>query len=87
MCAYRDAQTRNLKIQILSIFAYRHTMKKLQAFHEPYVKVSMRQIKVARSHYFNYIANSSLSSFLYILISITVSHQKVDLFTTDYCIL
>lgn len=50
MCAYRDAQTRNLKIQILSIYAYRHTMKKLQAFHEPYEKVSMRQIKLARSH-------------------------------------
>lgn len=50
MCAYRDAQTRNVKMQILSIYAYRHTMKKLQAFHEPYEKLSMRQIKLARSH-------------------------------------
>lgn len=50
MCAYRDAQTRNVKRQILSIYAYHHTMKKLQAFHEPYEKVSMRQIKLARLH-------------------------------------
>ncbi|CAB3997609.1 Hypothetical predicted protein [Paramuricea clavata] len=50
MCAYRDAQTRNVKRQILSIYAYHHTMKKLQAFHEPYEKVSMRQIKLSRLH-------------------------------------
>lgn len=50
MCAYRDAQTRNVKRQILSIYAYRDTMKKLQAFHEPYERVCMRQIKLARLH-------------------------------------
>ena len=45
MSAYRDA-----KLQVLSIYAYRHTMKKLQEFHEPYERVSLRQIKMARAH-------------------------------------
>ena len=50
MSAYRDAQTKNVKLQILSIYAYQHTMKKLQEFHEPYERVSLRQIKMARAH-------------------------------------
>ena len=50
MSAYRDAQTKNVKLQVLSIYAYRHTMKKLQEFHEPYERVSLRQIKMARAH-------------------------------------
>ena len=50
MSAYRDAMTKNVKIQILSIYAYRYTMKLLQKFHEPYEKISLRQIKRARSH-------------------------------------
>ena len=42
--------TKNVKIQIISIYAYRHTMKLLQKFHEPYEKISLRQIKRARLH-------------------------------------
>ena len=42
--------TKNVKIQILSIYAYRYTMKLLQKFHEPYEKISLRQIKRARLH-------------------------------------
>ena len=38
------------KLQVLSIYAYRHTMKKLQEFHEPFERISLRQIKVARAH-------------------------------------
>ena len=50
MSAYRDAQTKNVKLQVLSIYAYRHTVKKLQEFHEPYERISLRQIKLARAH-------------------------------------
>ena len=50
MCAYREASSKNVKRQILSIYAYCHTMKTLQAYHEPYEKISIRQIKLARSH-------------------------------------
>ncbi len=47
MSAYRNAATKNLKTQILSIYAYRYTMTALQRFHEPYGKISLRQIKRA----------------------------------------
>ena len=50
MSPYRDAMRKNVKIQIISIYAYRHTMKLLQKFHEPYEKISLRQIKRARLH-------------------------------------
>ena len=50
MSAYGDAMTKNVKIQMLSIYAYRYTMKLLQKFHEPYEKISLRQIKRARLH-------------------------------------
>ena len=50
MSAYRDAMTKNVEIQILSIYAYRCTMKLLQKFHEPYEKISLRQTKIARLH-------------------------------------
>lgn len=50
MTAYSNAPTRNLKTQILSIYAYDYPIKKLQALHEPYTKVSQWQIKRARAH-------------------------------------
>ena len=50
MSAYRDAMAKNAKIQILSIYAYRYTMKLLQKFNEPYKKISLRQIKRAGLH-------------------------------------
>ena len=50
MSACRDAMTKNVKIQIVSIYAYRYTMKLLQKFPELYEKISLRQIKRARLH-------------------------------------
>ena len=50
MSAYRDASTKNVKTQILSIYAYRYTMKVLQGYHQTYEKISLRQIKQARAH-------------------------------------
>ena len=50
MTAYAQAPTKNLKTQILSIDAYEHTIAVLQKIHEPYAKVSQRQIKRARAH-------------------------------------
>ena len=50
MSAYHNVQTKNVKLQILSIYAYQHTMKKLQELHEPYERVSLRQIKMVREH-------------------------------------
>lgn len=48
--AFTEAPTRNLKTQILSIYAYEYSMTKLQTLHEPYVKLSKWQIKRARAH-------------------------------------
>ena len=50
MQAYKNAPTRNLKTQILSLYAYRYPMKKLQQLHEPYESISTWQIKKARTH-------------------------------------
>ena len=50
MTAYAQAPTKNLKTQILSIYAYEQTIAVLQKIHEPYAKVSQRQIKRARAH-------------------------------------
>ena len=45
MTAYAKAPTRNLKTQILSIYAYEYPMNKLQSLHQPYAKLSKWQIK------------------------------------------
>ncbi len=37
-------------MKVLSIYAYEHTIAVLQKIHEPYAKVSQRQIKRARAH-------------------------------------
>ena len=50
MQAYKNAPTRNLKTQILSLYAYRYPMKKLQKLHEPYESITTWQIKRARAH-------------------------------------
>ena len=50
MSAYRHASTKNVKTQILNIYAYRYTMKVLQGYHEAYEKISLRLIKQARGH-------------------------------------
>ena len=48
--AYRQAPTKNLKTQILSIYALRYTSNELKAMHAPFEKLSDRQIKKARTH-------------------------------------
>ena len=48
--AYRQAPTKSLKTQILSIYALRFTSRELKAIHSPFEKLSDRQIKKARSH-------------------------------------
>lgn len=51
--AYKNAPTRNLKTQILSIYAYRYPNEKLKRLHEPFERLSDRQIKRAREHAHN----------------------------------
>lgn len=50
MTAYKNATSKNLKKQILSLYAFRYPAKTLQAVHLPYGKLSNWQIKQARSH-------------------------------------
>jgi hypothetical protein len=50
MIAHRDAPTRNLKTQILSIYDYRFPTKKLIELHKPYGNVTNWHIKRARAH-------------------------------------
>ncbi|CAB4011595.1 Hypothetical predicted protein [Paramuricea clavata] len=50
MTAYANAPTRRLKLHILSIYAYRYTVKTLIRLHEPYAKVTKWQINQARTH-------------------------------------
>ena len=50
MTAFASAPTRNLKIQILSLYAHRYPIRKLAALHEPYGKVTHWQIRQARQH-------------------------------------
>ena len=50
MLAYQNAKTRNLKLQILSLYAHRYPVKQLQEIHEPYGRITTWQIKMARKH-------------------------------------
>ena len=50
MAAYREAPTRKLKLQILSLYAYSYTTKKLMDLHEPYERLTKWKIKQARAH-------------------------------------
>ena len=50
MQAYKNAPTGNLKTQILSLYAYRYPMERLQKLHEPFESITMWQIKRARAH-------------------------------------
>ena len=47
--AYRQAPTKSLKMQILSIYALPFTSRELKGIHTPFEKLSNRQIKKARS--------------------------------------
>ena len=50
MTAFAKAPTRNLKTQILSIYAYEYSMSTLKKVHQPYGEVTEWQIKRARHH-------------------------------------
>ena len=50
MIAYKNACTRNLKRQILSLYAYRYPMHTLKKIYEPFGNLSTWQIKQARFH-------------------------------------
>jgi hypothetical protein len=50
MTAYKNASTRNLKRQILSLYAYRYPVHTLKKIHEPFGNLSTWQIKQARFH-------------------------------------
>ena len=50
MTAYRDAPTKSVKLQILSLYAYRFSTEKLMRYHEPYEPMTRWQIKQARKH-------------------------------------
>ena len=45
MTAYKHAKTKNLKKQILSLYAYRYPISMLQKIHQPYGKLSTWEIK------------------------------------------
>ena len=49
MTAYKNAKTRNLKKQILSLYAHRYPLTKLKKIHQPYGSLSTWAIKQARS--------------------------------------
>ena len=50
IAAYKQAPTRSLKTQILSIYGLRYSARFLEKMHEPFAKLSDRQIKKARAH-------------------------------------
>ena len=50
MQAYSAAKTRNVKTQILSLYAYRYPERMLQRIQEPFAKLTSWQIKRARAH-------------------------------------
>ena len=50
MTAYKNTSTRNLKRQILSVYAYRYPVHTLKKTHEPFGNLSTWQIKHARFH-------------------------------------
>ena len=50
MTAYHSAPKRNLKTQILSIYATRYPADNLKKMHESFEKLSDRQIRKARAH-------------------------------------
>ena len=50
MTADENAKTKNLKRQILSLYADRYPMNMLKTIHQPYGKLSTWEIKQARSH-------------------------------------
>ena len=50
MTAHREAPTRKLKTQILSLYCYEFSSKKIIEIHEPYERITAWQVKKARAH-------------------------------------
>ena len=50
MQPYKNASTKNVKMQILSLYAYHYPVKVLREMHKPYTKITEWQIKWARAH-------------------------------------
>ena len=50
IAAYKQAPTKNLKMQILSIYALQYSSSKLKEMHAPFENLINRQIKKARAH-------------------------------------
>lgn len=50
MSAFKNANSKNVKTQILSLYAHRFPIDTLKKIHEPYEKLSSWQIKRARAH-------------------------------------
>jgi hypothetical protein len=50
MTAHREAPTRKLKTQILSLYCYRFSAKKLIEIHEPYERITSWRVKKAHAH-------------------------------------
>ena len=50
MTAYKNAKTKSIKTQILSLYAYKYSVSTLKELHSPYGKMSTRQIQRARCH-------------------------------------
>ena len=50
LMAYKNAPTKNIKTQILSLYAYNYSIERLKELHESFEKLSSRQIKKAREH-------------------------------------
>lgn len=50
VAAYKSAPSKPLKTQILSIYASKYSTKELKTIHEPFERLSERQIKKARQH-------------------------------------
>jgi hypothetical protein len=50
MQAYKNAPTKTLKTQILSLYVCKYPMKRLQELHEPYENITEWQIRKARQH-------------------------------------
>ena len=48
--SYRDAPSKSVKLQILSLYANRFPAEKLMKYHEPYEPLTHWQIKQARKH-------------------------------------
>ena len=46
MTAYKNAKTKNLKKQILSLYANRYPMTKLKKIHQPYEKQARSRAKM-----------------------------------------